>query len=182
MATWRCTTPWYAWSRTSPALPAGGGQGNWLGRRRPPQPTTPKRASPACCGHAGGYRQEHRRVRSQLRRRHTEPTVRPCRLPNLLVNGSSGHCGRHDDEHPAAQSERSRRRSCISSIIPPPRSRTSGSSSKSAISTGAIIYGREGIKDATRRASRIVFRARAIAEEKESTGKQQIVVTDSPIR
>ena len=39
-----------------------------------------------------------------------EPLVLPARFPNLLVNGSAGHRGRHGDEHPAAQPRRGRRR------------------------------------------------------------------------
>ena len=39
-----------------------------------------------------------------------EPLVLPTRLPNLLVNGSRRHRGRHGDQHPAAQPERSGRR------------------------------------------------------------------------
>ena len=39
-----------------------------------------------------------------------EPLVLPTRLPNLLINGSARHRGRHGDQHPAAQPERSRRR------------------------------------------------------------------------
>src|SRR5205814_2269960 len=47
--------------------------------------------------------------------------------------------------------------------------------------TGAIIYGRDGIKECYEKGrGRIIIRARAIAEEKESTGKQQIVVTEFP--
>src|SRR5881296_1779802 len=47
--------------------------------------------------------------------------------------------------------------------------------------TGAIIYGREGIKECYEKGrGRMVLRARAVVEEKESTGKQQIVVTEIP--
>src|SRR3989441_301111 len=47
--------------------------------------------------------------------------------------------------------------------------------------TGGIIYGRDGIKECYEKGrGRIVLRARAIVEEKESTGKQQIVVTEFP--
>ena len=42
--------------------------------------------------------------------RRTEPLVLPSRVPNLLINGSSGHRGRHGDEHPAAQPRRGHRR------------------------------------------------------------------------
>src|SRR5207244_10670403 len=47
--------------------------------------------------------------------------------------------------------------------------------------TGAIIYGRDGIRECYEKGrGRMVLRARAIAEEKESTGKKQIVVTEFP--
>ena len=39
-----------------------------------------------------------------------EPTVLPAPYPNLLVNGSAGHRGRHGDEHSAAQHARGHRR------------------------------------------------------------------------
>ena len=39
-----------------------------------------------------------------------QPSVLPAKLPNLLVNGSSGHRGRHGDQHPAAPPRRDRRR------------------------------------------------------------------------
>ena len=37
-----------------------------------------------------------------------EPTVLPAKLPNLLVNGSSGHRRRHGDQHPAPPPGRGR--------------------------------------------------------------------------
>src|SRR5439155_250202 len=44
--------------------------------------------------------------------------------------------------------------------------------------TGAIIYGREGIKECYEKGrGRIAIRARATVEEREATGKQQIVIT-----
>ena len=39
-----------------------------------------------------------------------EPTVLPAPIPNLLVNGSVGHRGRHGDERPPAQPARGHRR------------------------------------------------------------------------
>ena len=42
--------------------------------------------------------------------RSSEPTVLPSRIPNLLINGSLGHRGRHGDQHPAAQPVRGGRR------------------------------------------------------------------------
>jgi DNA gyrase subunit A len=47
--------------------------------------------------------------------------------------------------------------------------------------TGGFIYGREGIKDAYETGrGRVVMRARAQIEEKESSGKSQIVITEIP--
>ena len=40
----------------------------------------------------------------------TEPLVLPTKFPNLLVNGSSGHRGGHDHQHPAPQHGRGDRR------------------------------------------------------------------------
>ena len=39
-----------------------------------------------------------------------QPSVLPAKLPNLLVNGSSGHRGRDGHQHPAAPPRRDRRR------------------------------------------------------------------------
>ena len=36
-----------------------------------------------------------------------EPAILPARFPNLLVNGSSGHCRGDGHQHPSAQPERS---------------------------------------------------------------------------
>src|SRR5437879_3280353 len=111
-----------------------------------------------------------------------EPTVLPARLPNLIVNGSSGiavgmatnipphnlvetvAAVNHLVDHPDAPVKELRK------FIKGPD-----------FPTGAIIYGREGIKDCYEKGrGRIVLRARATAEEIESTGKQQIVVTEFP--
>src|SRR5438067_13215404 len=47
--------------------------------------------------------------------------------------------------------------------------------------TGGIIYGRDGIRECYDKGrGRIVIRGRAVVEEWESTGKHQIVVTESP--
>src|SRR6185437_6957704 len=47
--------------------------------------------------------------------------------------------------------------------------------------TGAYIYGREGIKEAYETGrGRVVMRARAQIEEKESSGRAQIVITEIP--
>jgi len=111
-----------------------------------------------------------------------EPSVLPSRLPNLLVNGSAGiavgmatnippHNLRevvaaltHLVDHPdAAVSELTRH------ILGPD------------FPTGGIIFGRDGIRECydTGR-GRIVLRARAQVEERESSGRSQIVVTEIP--
>ncbi len=111
-----------------------------------------------------------------------EPTVLPARLPNLIVNGTAGiavgmatnipphnlgetvEAINHLVDHPDASIKDLRK------FIKGPD-----------FPTGAIIYGREGIKECYDKGrGRMVLRARAVVEEKESTGKQQIVVTEIP--
>jgi len=111
-----------------------------------------------------------------------EPTVLPARLPNLIVNGTSGiavgmatnipphnlaetvEAINHLVDHPDASLKDLRK------FIKGPD-----------FPTGAIVYGREGIKECYEKGrGRIVLRARAVVEEKESTGKQQIVVSEIP--
>ena len=45
--------------------------------------------------------------------RSSEPVVLPSRFPNLLINGSDGHRGRHGDQDPAAQPARGRGRRAV---------------------------------------------------------------------
>ncbi|HEX5635291.1 MAG TPA: DNA gyrase subunit A [Gemmatimonadales bacterium] len=111
-----------------------------------------------------------------------EPTVLPSRLPNLLVNGSSGiavgmatNIPPHNVkevakavellvDNPEATIADLRR------VIPGPD-----------FPTGGYIYGREGIKEAYENGrGRVIVRARAQIEEKESSGRSQIVVTEIP--
>jgi DNA gyrase subunit A len=111
-----------------------------------------------------------------------EPTVLPSKLPNLLINGSSGIAVgmatnvpphnlaevaaglRHLIDNPECEISELRRH-----ILGPD------------FPTGGFIYGREGIKECYETGrGRIVMRARAQVEEKESSGKVQIVVTEIP--
>src|SRR6059036_3101358 len=111
-----------------------------------------------------------------------EPTVLPARIPNLIVNGAAGiavgmatnipphNLGEvvaaltHLVDHPDAQVKDLRK------FIKGPD-----------FPTGGIIYGREGIKECYEKGrGRMVVRARAVIEEKESSGKQQIVVAELP--
>ena len=112
-----------------------------------------------------------------------EPTVLPSRVPNLLVNGSSGHRGRHGHQHPAAQPARGGEGGRDPDRQP--RGFASPSCARSITGpdfpTGGYIYGREGIKEAYENGrGRLVVRARAQIEEKESNGRSQIVVTEIP--
>src|SRR5215218_8229215 len=111
-----------------------------------------------------------------------EPAVLPAGVPNLVVNGSSGiavgmatnippHNLRevigaiiHLVDNPDAQM------SDLKKFIKGPD-----------FPTGGYIYGRAGIKDYQETGrGRIVMRARAVIEEKESSNKSQIVVTEIP--
>jgi DNA gyrase subunit A len=111
-----------------------------------------------------------------------EPRVMPAGIPNLVVNGSSGiavgmatnippHNLRevvtavvHLIDHPDATSGEIRK------IIKGPD-----------FPTAAYIYGRQGIRDYQETGrGRVVMRARAVIEEKESSSKSQIVVTEVP--
>jgi DNA gyrase subunit A len=112
----------------------------------------------------------------------TEPKVLPASLPNLLVNGSSGIAVG------------------MATNIPPHNLREIIAATLALIDkpdttiediaklvkgpdfpTGGFIYGRAGIKDyQVNGRGKIVMRARAVIEEKESTGRSQIVVTEVP--
>jgi DNA gyrase subunit A len=111
-----------------------------------------------------------------------EPSVMPAGIPNLVVNGSSGiavgmatNIPPHNLREVAA---------AIVHLIDNPEA-TPGEIRKFIkgpdFPTGGYIYGREGIKDYQETGrGRIVMRARAVIEEKESTNKSQIVVTEIP--
>ncbi|MBL0938712.1 MAG: DNA gyrase subunit A [Gemmatimonadaceae bacterium] len=111
-----------------------------------------------------------------------EPRVLPSGFPNLLVNGSSGIAvGMATNIPPHNLKEVV---SAVIALIDDPeldaqalRKLVKGPD----FPTGGYIYGRAGISDYqdTGR-GRIVMRARAVIEEKESSGKSQIVVTEVP--
>ncbi len=111
-----------------------------------------------------------------------EPTVLPAKVPNLLVNGSSGIAVG------------------MATNVPPHNLREVGAAVRHLVDnpdcsiadlrkhvkgpdfpTGGFIYGREGIAECYETGrGRIVMRARAQVEEKESSGKLRIVVTEIP--
>ncbi len=111
-----------------------------------------------------------------------EPSVLPSGIPNLVVNGSSGIAvGMATNIPPHNLREVI---SAIVHLVDNPNV-TPGELRKFIkgpdFPTGAYIYGRAGIKDYQETGrGRIVMRARAVIEEKESSNKSQIVVTEVP--
>ena len=111
-----------------------------------------------------------------------EPTVLPSKIPNLLVNGSSGIAvGMATNIPPHNLREVAK---AVQLLIDNPDA-TIGELRKVIkgpdFPTGGYIYGREGIKEAYETGrGRVVMRARAQIEEKESSGRSQIVVTEIP--
>ena len=111
-----------------------------------------------------------------------EPTVLPAALPNLLVNGSSGIAvGMATNIPPHNIKE------VIAAVVHLVDNPDATIADLRKIvkgpdfPTGGFIYGRQGIKDYQETGrGRIVMRARAVIEEKESSNKSQIVVTEIP--
>ena len=111
-----------------------------------------------------------------------EPRVLPSGVPNLLVNGSSGIAvGMATNIPPHNLREVV---TAVIAVIDNPE--LEGAALRAIVRgpdfpTGGYIYGRAGIADYqdTGR-GRIVMRAKAVIEEKESTGRSQIVVTEVP--
>ena len=111
-----------------------------------------------------------------------EPTVLPSGIPNLIVNGSAGIAvGMATNIPPHNLRETVQ---ALITLIDHPE--TDAATLRQFIKgpdfpTGAFIYGREGIKDYIETGrGKIIMRARAVIEEKESSSKQQIVVTELP--
>ncbi len=111
-----------------------------------------------------------------------EPRVLPSGVPNLLVNGSSGIAvGMATNIPPHNLREVV---TAVIAMIDNPE--IEGAALRAIVRgpdfpTGGYIYGRTGIADYqdTGR-GRIIMRAKAVIEEKESTGRSQIVVTEVP--
>ncbi len=111
-----------------------------------------------------------------------EPTVLPAKIPNLLVNGSSGIAvGMATNIPPHNLREVAQ---AVEHLVDNPE--TAPDELLRFIKgpdfpTGGYIYGTQGLKEAyaTGR-GKIVMRARAVVEEKPSSGKSSIVVTEIP--
>src|SRR5918998_1287310 len=111
-----------------------------------------------------------------------EPKVLPAGLPNLLVNGSSGIAVGMATNIPPHNI-----REVINAVVAliDDETLTPGELRKFIkgpdFPTGGYIYGKEGIRDYQETGrGRVVMRARAVIEEKESSGRSQIVVTEIP--
>lgn len=111
-----------------------------------------------------------------------EPTVLPSRLPNLLVNGSSGIAvGMATNIPPHNLREVAK---AIEHLVDHPDATVADLCKYIKgpdFPTGGYIYGVAGIREAyaTGR-GRVIMRARVRVEEKESSGKSAIVVTELP--
>jgi DNA gyrase subunit A len=111
-----------------------------------------------------------------------EPTVLPSKIPNLLVNGSSGIAvGMATNIPPHNLREVVK---AVQLLVDNPEA-TIGELRKVIkgpdFPTGAYIDGRAGIKEAYENGrGRVVMRARAQIEEKETSNRSQIVVTEIP--
>ncbi len=111
-----------------------------------------------------------------------EPTVLPAKIPNLLVNGSSGIAVGMATNIPPHNL-----REVVKAVqlLVDNSGATIGELRKVIkgpdFPTGAYIYGREGIKEAYETGrGRVVMRARAQIEERETSNRSQIVVTEIP--
>jgi DNA gyrase subunit A len=111
-----------------------------------------------------------------------EPKVLPSGIPNLVVNGSAGIAvGMATNIPPHNLREVV---NAITLLIDNPEA-TPGEIRRHIkgpdFPTGGYIYGKAGIKEYQETGrGRIVMRARAVIEEKESSNKSQIVVTEIP--
>ncbi len=111
-----------------------------------------------------------------------EPTVLPSLLPNLLVNGSAGIAvGMATNIPPHNLREVVK---AIAHMVDNPEATPKELAkhvSGPDFPTGGIIYGRQGIKEMYETGrGRLIVRARAQVEERESSGRSQIVVTEIP--
>jgi len=111
-----------------------------------------------------------------------EPTVLPAKLPNLLVNGSSGIAvGMATNIPPHNLREVAK---AVEMLVDNPDATVTDL--RKAIKgpdfpTAGYIYGRDGIKEAYETGrGKVVMRARAQVEERETSNKSQIVVTEIP--
>ena len=111
-----------------------------------------------------------------------KPTVLPSGIPNLVVNGSSGIAvGMATNIPPHNLREVAQ---AIVHLIDKPEATVTELRKfikGPDFPTGGYIYGREGIRSYQETGrGKIIMRARAVIEEKESSNKSQIVITEIP--
>ena len=112
----------------------------------------------------------------------TEPVVMPSRLPNLLVNGSSGIAvGMATNIPPHNLGEVC---DAVTYLIDNPKANVDDLMEfvkGPDFPTGGIILGQEGIRSAYATGhGRVLVRAKAYSEDSSSSGRRQIVVTELP--
>ena len=111
-----------------------------------------------------------------------EPTVLPSGIPNLVVNGSSGIAVGMATNIPP----HNLREVVQALVLLIEKPEATAAELRKIIKgpdfpTGGYIYGREGIRSYQETGrGKIIMRARAVIEEKESSSKSQIVITEIP--
>ncbi len=113
---------------------------------------------------------------------HTEPSVLPSRIPNLLMNGSTGIAvGMATNIPPHNLGELLDGAMMILENPDATIDELMGKVKGPDFPTAGIIYGVKGIKDAFRTGrGSIILRARAIVEVNERTERETIIVTELP--
>ena len=111
-----------------------------------------------------------------------EPSVLPARIPNLLINGSSGIAvGMATNIPPHNLREVTK---AIAELVKNPDATTDDLMQHIKgpdFPTGAYIYGEAGIREAYETGrGRVIMRARVKIEENERTGKAALIITEIP--
>jgi len=111
-----------------------------------------------------------------------EPTVLPARIPNLLINGSSGIAvGMATNIPPHNLGEVVAGLKAIIDDPELPQEALEALIQGPDFPTGGMILGRDGIRDAYRTGrGRVVMRAHAEIEEMEGGGRERIVIREIP--
>ncbi|HET9064940.1 MAG TPA: DNA gyrase subunit A [Gemmatimonadales bacterium] len=111
-----------------------------------------------------------------------EPTVLPSKLPNLLVNGSSGIAvGMATNIPPHNLREVV---AAIAELVRNPESTVDDLQRHIKgpdFPTGGYIYGEQGIREAYETGrGKVIMRAKAVIEENERTGRNALIITELP--
>ena len=111
-----------------------------------------------------------------------EPTVLPSKIPNLLVNGSSGIAvGMATNMPPHNLREVAKAVEMLARNPDASIADLCQHIKGPDFPTGGYIYGVQGIREAYENGrGRVVMRARVVVEEKESTGRSALIVNEIP--